>query len=240
MNLLFVLLLALSQPSPERGTTTAATPLIEICCDSTALFGQPKRYQATLDHLRAKRKKYRRPVSFLRHLFYYVHRKHLKHYQKYSGLVDVGARGTYDCVTGTALYALLLDRLDIPYQIWEMDHHAYLTVIVDGKAVVFEATNPVSGFITKSDQVAMHCSGYQEAARAFKKAHGQYDSLIHRSITLKQLIGLQFYNRALKAFADKKPREARRYTQQALDYYPAPRIKRLLTANVYCRLLVVD
>ncbi len=186
------------------------------------------RFEATVDHLREKEPKYRHQLSFLRHLFYYVHRKHLKRFSKYSLFADVMKNGTYDCVSGTALYALLLEGLNIPYEIWEMDYHAYLTLKVEGKTIVFEATDPVHGFIAQPEQIEEHLNLYKSAARAFKEAHGQKEALIHRAVTLKQLAGLQFYNRAIKALLDQRAEVARQFAQQALTYYPAPRIKRLL------------
>ena len=137
--------------------------------------------------------------------------------------------GTYDCISGTALYALVLEGLNIPYKIWEMDYHAYLTVEVDGATIVFEATDPVHGFITQPKQVEAHLNLYKFAAQTFKQANHQPETLIHRPVTLKQLVGLQLYNRAIKALLDQRAEEAQCYAQQALAYYPAPRIKLLLT-----------
>ncbi len=180
--------------------------------------------QPTIDYLKKKQRKYRSQTHFLKHLFHYVHHKHLKRFGHQSSPDALAKSGTYDCVSGTALYALILEELNIPYEIWEMNYHVYLALKVNDSKVVFESTNPVEGFINQADRIAQHRSYYEEEAERYHQNQEIDVPTIHRAINFKQLCGLQFYNQALAYLQKEEKDKALRYVQQALDYYPSDRI----------------
>ncbi|MEM6841162.1 MAG: hypothetical protein AAF632_02955 [Bacteroidota bacterium] len=187
-------------------------------------------YQTTIAHLEKKQHKYRRASSFLKHMFYYVHRKHLKRYQQFSLLTDVMKSGTYDCVSASALYALLLERLGFSYQIWEMDYHIYLSVDLGDRTIVLEATDPLYGFIEQPEEINEHRENLKQKAQTLHWEVGNTTPLIYRSITLTQLAGLQLYNRAINAWTRQQKKQAKEYAEQALNYYTAERI--VMLANL--------
>ncbi|MGD1890410.1 MAG: hypothetical protein ACFB15_07420 [Cyclobacteriaceae bacterium] len=207
----------LAFPVPERTANTSN----QIPGFSVELM-EP--FRATTDHLQQKLRKARRKRAFLRYMFYYIHRKHLKRYKQYSLLTDVMKNGSYDCVSGSALYALMLEEYGFSYQIWEMDYHVYLTVSVDDMTFVLETTDPVHGFIELPKEIAEHREYYEQQAELLHQEAGSNDPLIHRSITLTQLAGLLLYNRAINAWNNRQQKQAQQFAAQALDYYPAERI----------------
>ncbi|NJM25665.1 MAG: hypothetical protein HC859_09415, partial [Bacteroidia bacterium] len=85
---------------------------------------------------------------FLRYLFYKVHRTFLKQYrlsEPFNGLFN---SGSYNCVSGTALYAFFLDQLGYAVRICETRYHIFLlTYLSDSTSVLFEATDPLDGFV---------------------------------------------------------------------------------------------
>jgi hypothetical protein len=62
-----------------------------------------------VDKLSAKRESFKNDEAFLNHLFVKTHQRFLKHYEEYVSFSSMINKGTYNCLTGTALYALLLD-----------------------------------------------------------------------------------------------------------------------------------
>ena len=74
-------------------------------------------FQVFLEKLRSKRNQMKSDPRFFNYLFYKTHRKFLKQYQIHSSVEDLLRHGTYDCVSGTALYALILHHLGIEYEI---------------------------------------------------------------------------------------------------------------------------
>lgn len=180
--------------------------------------------QPTMSYLKRKYRKYGSETRFLKHLFYYVHRKHLKRYSKDSSPDALMKSGTYDCVTGTALYALVLEELNINYEIWEMNYHVYLTLKVDDTEIVFESTNPVDGFINLKHRIAQHHMHYEEDAKRFHQDQKIEIPIIHRAISLRELSGLQLFNQAIQHLQQEERDKAMEYVQQALDYYPSERI----------------
>jgi hypothetical protein len=185
-------------------------------------------YRYTIDHLQKRELRHKQKLSFLKYLFYYVHRRHLKHYLPYSAMSNLLQTGAYDCVSGTAFYALILEEMGFRYQIWEMNYHVYLSVQSEHNRIVFEATDPIKGFITDPDQIDQHYKSYSEEARQYLKDSNTESLLIHQEITLIQLAGLQLYNQAIEALQNQIHMRAERYTKEALLYYRADRIEALL------------
>merc|ERR1711879_443549 len=76
----------------------------------------------------------------LEKMFFKVHNKNLKWYDNYVTLDQLLEHGDYDCLTGTAMYALILQELDIPYTIQEFDFHVLIIARLAEKDVILEST----------------------------------------------------------------------------------------------------
>ena len=178
-----------------------------------------------VEELRNKRERYRSEARFLSFFFRKVHRKFLKRYQGHTTLYELLEQGSYDCVTGTALYALLLDALDIPYQVHEFPYHVYLTVTTSqGDTIMIESTDPQYGFVTDPGEQAKREQHYSEAATD-ESAEYQYGFTIRESIGLTKLAGLSYFNEAVDRYNQQQFQAARDLLRQASSLYDSPRME---------------
>ena len=177
---------------------------------------------AFVAQLRHKREKYRSEQRFLSYFFYKVHRRFLKRYQSHTTMRDLLEDGHYDCVTGSALYALLLDALDIPYQVHEFPYHVYLTVTPkDQDTIMIESTDPQYGLVIDTDEQAKRYRHYRQVSDT--DAYYQYDFTIQEDIGLTELAGLSYFNEAVEYYNKRELQQAKRLLQQATRLYASPR-----------------
>ena len=176
--------------------------------------------QQTARHLNQKLKRSKSTEQFLRYFFYHIHRTHLKKYKPYATLGDLLNTGRYDCVSGTALYALLLDALQIQFSVREMTHHMYLELPLDEGIALIESTDPLAGFIAGEPTVTKRLVQY----RAEKPDVAIYPQPIQAKVGLEELLGLSYFNAAVDCYNSHQLTPARQYLQQAIRWYPADRM----------------
>lgn len=184
-----------------------------------------------VDDLQTLRLKSRDEVDFLEKVFYRVHRKHLGWYQEYALFSRLFDKKTYDCVTGTAFFGIVLDQLGVTYQILEFDFHTLLLVEAGGAYVMMEATDPLDGFVTDANEQRRRITTYTESSYV----NDRYAKTgINQQISLLQLTGLHYFNLAVNAFNQQNFDSAIRNLEKAEKIYPSPRVvetKKLISSN---------
>lgn len=173
-------------------------------------------------------------IALIEKAFYYTHRKSLDWYENYVTLSDLLQDGKYDCLTGTALYAIILSELGVDYSIYEFDFHVFLVASVNGDSVLLESTDPYYGFVKRSDEISEHINQYltgevsPQNSNAPVGSNGhQYSSHINNRITLNELAGLQYFNLAINAFNQGQLELASSLLNKANLLYPSHRIKEI-------------
>ncbi len=173
---------------------------------------------------------------FLFQLFYQVHRKFLKHYTLYTTFDALITDGHYDCLTGTALYAIILETLGLPYQVLETEFHIYLKVQTNQGWVLMEATDPLGGFVTDPAAIAQLEKMYRKGHSAGPVAQATPTSLRQELalarpqkgfchlVTLQQLPGLQYFNAAVVQFNNQQYTATIDLLQKGLAIYRCPRM----------------
>ncbi len=176
--------------------------------------------QHTAQHLNRKLKKSKSTEQFLKYFFYHIHRTHLKRYESYATLSDLLDSGQYDCVSGTALYALLLDALQVQFSVREMTHHTYLEIPLNDGIAIIESTDPLGGFVSDELAIAQRLAQYQseEADPTI------YPQPIQAKVGMKELLGLSYFNAAVDYYNHHQFTPARQYLRQAIRWYPADRM----------------
>lgn len=165
--------------------------------------------------------------QFLKLVFNKTHHRFLKNYQAYATFSDLLKAGNYNCLTGTALYALLLDHLGYDYKVIETNYHIFLIVKTSEGKVIFEATDPVKGFITDADEVEKRLSKYQQnqvPRRESEKIYYQYSVKLFNEVSLDEMLGLLHYNHAIEAFNAQQLSSAIVHLDKAIHLYQSPRI----------------
>lgn len=192
----------------------------------TGLAGFETRVARHVQSLRSLRSK--DEVQFLFQVYRKTGRAFLTHYKplvEFSQLVD----GVYDCLTATALYTIVLDQLQLPYQVHETNYHIFLTVQVGGREVLIETTDRLTGFVTDPTEINRIKNKYVQqvpVARANKNMF-EYSAQLDQPVSSTQLNGLLLFNQAVKAYNDRSWEESHNKLRQSERYYQSARTREL-------------
>jgi tetratricopeptide (TPR) repeat protein len=198
-------------------------------------------WEALLQELDQKASKKPDSLALLRHIFQKTHQRLLKNYKQHSTVAVLLSQGKYDCVSGSALLGLLLDRYGYTYEIVETDYHVFLEVLLNGKTVILESTLPVGGMITSTSAVNNYLAAYSSegdlATRNISEGLAgtrinTSDNTIFRKVNLLELVGLQYYNEAIVHFNLQEYRKAIDLLTKAFAYYPSERIEGLKELSI--------
>ena len=171
----------------------------------TALQGSLDRF---CEDLRLRHPRYKSETDFLWFVFHKVHTEFLDYYRTNPPFYQVFSRKhQYNCVSGTALYSLILQRLDFQTQVKETRDHVYLLVQNKETPVLIESTDPTHGFIT--------------GKRIIEKRESEYAAKgIAREISLTNLCGLQYYNQAVELYFAGTYFQSQQLLDKAKKLYP--------------------
>jgi hypothetical protein len=170
----------------------------------------------------------------LKVIFSEVHSTFFRKYELVAGFHKIFESGTYNCVSGTALYALVLDELGINYNIIEEPAHVYLVAEPGPSEILVESTDPRYGiaYVTegaKQDYVKMLVQSkmvteeeYNEKGyeRVFSDLVG-----VRTVIDFKQVAAIQYFNEAIVLSEDEKLDEAVEQCRKAYALYESEQIK---------------
>lgn len=187
--------------------------------------------------------KYGHSQKFLKLLFYRSQKALLKSYQQYAPIDALISDGNYDCVSGSLLLAVFLEKYDFDYQIVETSFHVFISVNIDEKELILESTDPYNGFITDTEEVKGFLKDFELKSVDAKDFYLEpnhkllaeiFDPIIFKKIKLQELHGLTFFNRAIYFNNSGEVVKALEMVQNAEQYYNAKRIlalKELLQAQ---------
>ena len=168
--------------------------------------------------------------KMVKNIFYRTHQQLLQQYEPFSMAQDTFNSGNYDCVSGSLILAGLLDYFGFDYEIKETTYHVFLKVAVENGFVVLEATDPIEGFIQDKADIQSFLDKYRNgfndsSPRTFLASNPEEQALIYRSIDLQKLIGLQYFNQAIKHYNHDNELLAYQFSVSALKMYKAERIE---------------
>jgi hypothetical protein len=185
-----------------------------------------------------KKSKKENGTDFLRYIFFKTQEMVLQDYMVYASFSETLAEGKYDCVTGSAVYGLLLKRYGFPFDIIETDNHVFVIVSREGKQdIIFESTWKMDGFIHAAQEAEHFFSHFTIVSPApfnaesslhlgnISPSHSKNSTF--KTIGFKELNGLQFYNDAIKKFEAGAYQEAYFQMETASIWYPSERILHL-------------
>ena len=175
--------------------------------------------------------------AFLKALFYRTHSGILKEYDRLATMNQTLSNGKFGCLTGTAVYALLLEHFGYDYQIIELPNHVFIHLTVDDHSYVYESTLPMSGFRKTSVELEKlleqpwvnhrrisQLSTVGDWFENFEVIPGQQ----YKTINLQQLAGLQYFNESVKHYLAKDYITAMEMVMTGYDLYPSERNEKLM------------
>ena len=166
---------------------------------------------------------------FLENLFFRVHNRFLDHYKKtqVTTFEQVFSNGSYDCVTGTALYGLILAQLGYEVQVYETTYHVLLIINYDDRIAMIESTDSYYGFITEEKRIDSYLGYYKlnksHQVDGYKKLSYTGDSFIG----LKELAGLLYYNLAVQELNNHNYNNAEFFITRAEQLYRSDRMREI-------------
>lgn len=183
-----------------------------------------------LEKLSAKRESFKNEKAFINHVFTKTHQHFLKHYTDYVSFSTTLNKGTYNCLTGTALYALLLDYFAIEHQVIETNYHIFLLVNTNEGRVLLEATDPLNGFVDDDQQIEKRIAAYRQNTieeKQVDKTYYRFSYELYREVNLDEMLGLLHYNLAIVAYNNRQFETSISQLDRALELYQSPRIEEL-------------
>lgn len=147
-------------------------------------------------------------AKLMKELHKRAHAHFLTDYHYYTEFPEIFETGAYNCVTATALFALVLEELRIPYSIQELPTHVYIMAYPDTKAVSVEMTalknayySPARKDVSKAVRMLVSAGLTTEKEVQEKGEQKVYQSFFNTNdvINLRELAGIQYYNAAIVA-----------------------------------------
>lgn len=193
--------------------------------NATFINNSRNRFTGQVGRLQALSAKQKRNDKRIKALYDDIHKTFFLKYEEVNHFSDVFVAGLYNCVSATAMYAFYFETLGIPYQIKEMPTHVYLIAYPSSDQLRVESTSPVNGVETlntsfKQGFVKMMkdqkmISNQEYVANSVDHLFDKYYFGENRTISLKELAGIQYMNDALYKHDDGKHKEAFEQMQKA-------------------------
>lgn len=189
--------------------------------------------------LESRKSRFKKDMEYAKFVFDKTHDKYLRHYIKYVPFNQVFHSGDYNCLSGTALYAYLFERLGFQVQIFETRYHSFLTITNHSEhEVLIEATDGENGFINGADKVKSRIEEYQlNESKLIPDRNTvpveHYPKL--NPISIKELAGLHYLNLAVVHFNISEYQKSLISLKKAELLYPASkRIKEMVSMALLC------
>jgi hypothetical protein len=223
LTLIFTTALAYAGADPVK-----SDPLLGFLYTDVAVKANPKNFSSFLQQLDKKKHAFKQEKDLVRYIFYKTHQKFLKNFQTESSFGELLTTGKYNCLTGTALYALLFEHFEINYSIIETNHHIFIIAKADGAEILIETTDPLEGFVDNPEKIQNRLNDYRNNVVPNAAQDGvryEFSFNLWEAVTLEELTGLLYFNNAVKAYNQQDLIEAAMLLIKAGQYKPSPRIE---------------
>ncbi|GAA4348643.1 hypothetical protein GCM10023185_04750 [Hymenobacter saemangeumensis] len=181
----------------------------------------------------------------VRTIFEQVHKGFLSKYEDKATFDQTMGSGIYNCVSASALYALIFEHYRIPYAIRQKPTHVYVVADPAASNIMVEGTDPQGGYFLPDARFKKAYVDYlaegklvsqEEVARLGVEEVFKQKFQADKTITLPQLISLQYYNKAVLALAEDDAEQAYRALQKAEKLFHTTETSYLLVESLRYRL----
>ncbi len=168
--------------------------------------------------------------KLLKTIFKTTHQQFLKSYSQYADLGEVFTSGKFDCLTATALFSVVLDKMNFNYKIIETNYHIFILVNSTDGQVLLETTDRLFGFIQDSQEIEKRIRSYRQntiVASSNDKMYYHYSFDLFNEVAQNQLVGLLYFNRAIKAYNNGDLLVCADFLEKSKRVYESPRVEEL-------------
>ena len=204
-----------------------------IMVDSTSTNTEVQKINERIDYcvsaIKSSKNFQKKRKKKLQYVYDTVHDMFLRKYELKSCFSEIFDDGIYNCVTASALYAVVFDRLEIPYVVKEAPSHVYLMAYPERENIYVETTVPGSmGLIAPDEKELKKLGEYlvkmkiitaeELKEEGVKKVYNDfyYGNSNHDK---EALVGMQYFNKAVFHFNEGKIKEAHYNMEKACLYY---------------------
>lgn len=191
-------------------------------------------YLNTVNNKKLDRKSNEKKVKLL---YEEVHSAFLNKYEMQNHFSSIFINGNYNCVSATALYGLVFQKLNIPYVIKEKPTHVYMVAFPGIANILLETTDPSGDFLTYTDRYKTAMVAQLASAKLISESELKSKSVddifneyyfSDEDINLVQLAGLQYVNDALYRLEKNDLEGALIQSEKAYFLYPKENITSLI------------
>lgn len=204
-----------------------------------------ERLKEALKIEKLKRKKKKKLVTQLKKV---VNDKYLKRYKTYASFEDLWQNGAFNEVTGTALYALLLESMEVSYQILIQKEGMMIMVGEEKDQIPLEIESIKAKKIDDHfEQNYLDLLRYLKLIRPTEYGSKPRAALFHQHfrantevIDLSQLAGKLSYNFAMQFYREKNYQEALVWARKAFEQHSILQYQSIKLATLYQLVSKID
>lgn len=192
-----------------------------------------ERIEQLTERLRGSMGDKKKPEKQVKGVYDQVHSTFLKKYELINRFPEIFQTGYYNCVTATALYAIIFDKLNIPYSIQEKPTHVFLIAYPNQNNILVETTAPQFGYLTFDNRYKENfintlknqklIGSTEVEAMGTEELFNKY-FFQNENINLNQLVGIHYLNDALYYNDRTDVPMAVKQIEKAYLFHPTPRI----------------
>jgi hypothetical protein len=158
-----------------------------------------------------------------------LHQRFFKVYKLQNSFADIFEKGEYNCVSASALYAIVLEDLNIPYHVMEAPKHVYLMAYPGTSNILIESTDPRTGYFAFSSAYIEKFVKFMYGSKLITKEEyesNSAESLFNKyyfekkALGIRDLAAIQYVNYAVYASDEKNYSQALDEVKKA--YYLSP------------------
>jgi hypothetical protein len=184
-----------------------------------------EKWENFLTKLDAKKGQFKDDRQFLEFIFYRTHQVFLKQYTEATSFDEIFTRGSYNCLSGTILYSVILNHFGIQHDVFETNYHIFILAYTSKGEVLLETTDGLDGFVTAGEEIKEHIAHYQKNQNQDKRDRYQFSFDLFNKVSTEELIGLLYYNYAVDSFNRQNLKKTVHYLSLATEWYATVRIE---------------
>lgn len=175
-----------------------------------------------------KKRAHKSERAFVQQIFSKTHQRFLKNYSPYASLDETFDNGSYNCLTGTIIFSLILNHYQVPHQVIETNYHIFILAETNEGQVLLEATDPLNGFVTSANDIEARIRVYKQnelQAQQKDKSYYKFSFELYNAVSMDELRGLAYYNKAVNSFNQQNLEAAVQNLVKADELYSSYRIE---------------
>jgi hypothetical protein len=202
------------------------------------------RLDQLIKKLEFKRTKQTDDLQFLKTIFHKTHKRMLLRYNSLASTNETIENGQYGCLSGTILYAILLEHFGYSFDILEVPNHVFIRVYLLDEIYYLESTIPNDGLLTSKDLRNFQYASFSSEnpnmlSIVSQQGISQTNEKQFKIIGYQELKGLQHFNESVRLFKEGEYDQSIEHAIQAYVDYPNDKNEKLMHLIV-SKILKVD